>query len=227
VADGSRNQRRRTAPAGHGEASRPREDDPHIKLDGPARRLFSDDELRPLATMLQRSLANEEVRSSRRPVPSNGPDPFSSGDASLACSLRKSALRGSRASLSGGPRPTPAGPTVDAPTARKERPRMPAPRYPCNRKSRPPPAMVMGPRSGCSTPLRGKGAGGVFVVRASCDGLDVASVVERARRSLSRRSRRARSAAASPARYRRVRSSRGGIGPAARWRSARAGCRGG
>jgi hypothetical protein len=39
VADGSRNERRRTAPAGHREPVRPRDDNPHIKLDGPARRL--------------------------------------------------------------------------------------------------------------------------------------------------------------------------------------------
>ena len=49
------------APVGHREPERPREDNPYIKLDGPARRLFSDSDLEPLATMLRHSLANEVV----------------------------------------------------------------------------------------------------------------------------------------------------------------------
>ena len=49
------------APDGHREPGRPYGDNPYMKLDGPARRLFTDDELEPLATMLRHSLANEEV----------------------------------------------------------------------------------------------------------------------------------------------------------------------
>jgi hypothetical protein len=52
---------RRRAPRGHREPERPLDDNPHIKLDGPARRLFSDSELDPLASMLRQSLANEVV----------------------------------------------------------------------------------------------------------------------------------------------------------------------
>jgi hypothetical protein len=43
------------------EPERPRAGNPWIKLDGPTRRLFSDEELTPLASMLQHSLANEVV----------------------------------------------------------------------------------------------------------------------------------------------------------------------
>ena len=46
---------------GHREPERPHDDNPYIKLDGPTRRLFSDSELEPLATMLRHSLANEVV----------------------------------------------------------------------------------------------------------------------------------------------------------------------
>jgi len=57
MADRTRSERR--APVDHREPERPHEDNPHIKLDGPARRLFSDSELEPLATMLRHSLDNE------------------------------------------------------------------------------------------------------------------------------------------------------------------------
>ncbi len=49
------------APAGHREPERPRDDNPFIKLDGPAHRLFTDAQLEPLVSMLQHSLANEIV----------------------------------------------------------------------------------------------------------------------------------------------------------------------
>ena len=49
------------APRGHREPERPLDDNPYIKLDGPARRLFSDFELEPLASVLRQSLANEVV----------------------------------------------------------------------------------------------------------------------------------------------------------------------
>ena len=52
---------RRGAPEGHHEPTRPQEDNPYIKLDGPTCRLFSDSELEPLASMLRHSLANEVV----------------------------------------------------------------------------------------------------------------------------------------------------------------------
>jgi hypothetical protein len=51
----------RHAPMGHREPERPHADNPHVKLDGPARRLLTDTELEPLVTMLQRSLADEVV----------------------------------------------------------------------------------------------------------------------------------------------------------------------
>jgi hypothetical protein len=51
----------RRAPIGNREPERPHDDNPHIKLDGLGRRLFSDAELEPLAAMLQHSLANEVV----------------------------------------------------------------------------------------------------------------------------------------------------------------------
>ena len=49
------------APRGHREPERPLHDNPYIKLDGPARRLFADSELEQLASVLQHSLANEVV----------------------------------------------------------------------------------------------------------------------------------------------------------------------
>jgi len=49
------------APRGHREPERPLDDNPYIKLDGPAGRLFSDFELEPLASVLGQSLANEVV----------------------------------------------------------------------------------------------------------------------------------------------------------------------
>ena len=52
---------RRRAPMGHREPERPLDDNPYIKLDGPTRRLFSDSELGPLASMLRQGLANEVV----------------------------------------------------------------------------------------------------------------------------------------------------------------------
>src|ERR1700747_3167034 len=53
----------RRAPVGHREPERPLEDNPYVKLDGPAgRRLFSDGELEPLARTFQHSLANEVVK---------------------------------------------------------------------------------------------------------------------------------------------------------------------
>lgn len=51
----------RRASRGHWEPERPLDDNPYIKLDGPARRLFSDSELEPLVSMLRQSLANEVV----------------------------------------------------------------------------------------------------------------------------------------------------------------------
>jgi hypothetical protein len=60
MVDDTRSGQRR-APAGHREPERPHDDNPYIKLDGPARRLFSDSELEPLASMLRHSLANEVV----------------------------------------------------------------------------------------------------------------------------------------------------------------------
>ena len=59
MVDQTRSERR--APVGHREPERPHDDNPYIKLDGPARRLFTDAELEPLVTMLQHSLANEVV----------------------------------------------------------------------------------------------------------------------------------------------------------------------
>ncbi len=49
------------APVGHQALERPHDDNPHIKLDGPTRRLFDDSELEPLAAMIRHSLANEVV----------------------------------------------------------------------------------------------------------------------------------------------------------------------
>ena len=46
---------------GHREPCRPHDDNPYVKLDGPTRRLFTDAELDPLASMLRHSLANEIV----------------------------------------------------------------------------------------------------------------------------------------------------------------------
>ena len=48
-------------PWGTESPSRPPDDNPCIKLDGPTRRLFNDFELEPLAAMLRHSLANEVV----------------------------------------------------------------------------------------------------------------------------------------------------------------------
>jgi hypothetical protein len=48
-------------PPGHAAPERPREDNPHIKLDAPHARRFSEDELAPLSDMLRESLANESV----------------------------------------------------------------------------------------------------------------------------------------------------------------------
>ena len=61
MADDIRSEERWPAPVGHREPRRPEDDNPHIKLDGPTCRLFSDSELEPLASMLQHSLANEVV----------------------------------------------------------------------------------------------------------------------------------------------------------------------
>lgn len=51
----------RRAPIGHREPERPHDDNPYVKLDGPARRLFTDAELEPLASSLRHSLASEIV----------------------------------------------------------------------------------------------------------------------------------------------------------------------
>lgn len=51
----------RRAPAGNREPERPLDDNPYVKLDEPARRLFTDTELEPLARTFQHSLANEVV----------------------------------------------------------------------------------------------------------------------------------------------------------------------
>ena len=61
MGDDTRSDERRCAPAGHREPERPRDDNPYVKLDGPARRLFTDAELEPLERMLQHSLANDIV----------------------------------------------------------------------------------------------------------------------------------------------------------------------
>ena len=61
MVDDTRSEERRRAPAGHREPKRPHDDNPYIKLDGPARGLFSDSELEPLASMLRQSLANDVV----------------------------------------------------------------------------------------------------------------------------------------------------------------------
>ena len=60
MVDDTRRQEQR-APWGHREPARPHDDNPYVKLDGPARRLFTDAELEPLVSMLQHSLANEVV----------------------------------------------------------------------------------------------------------------------------------------------------------------------
>ena len=59
--DDTRGSARWRAPVGHRGADRPSDDNPYIKLDGAARRLFADAELEPLVSLLQRSLANEVV----------------------------------------------------------------------------------------------------------------------------------------------------------------------
>lgn len=59
--DDSRSGELRSAPPGHRDPERPRDDNPYIKLDGPTRRLFNDSELEPLTRMLQHSLAKEVV----------------------------------------------------------------------------------------------------------------------------------------------------------------------
>ena len=60
MVDDTRSEEQR-APWGHREPERPHDDNPYIKLDGPARSLFTDAELEPLAAMLRHSLANEVV----------------------------------------------------------------------------------------------------------------------------------------------------------------------
>jgi hypothetical protein len=50
-----------SAPRGHRKPCRPHDDNPYVKLDGPAGRLFTDAELEPLVSMLQHSLASEVV----------------------------------------------------------------------------------------------------------------------------------------------------------------------
>jgi hypothetical protein len=51
----------RRAPVGHRQPERPLDDNPYVELDRPARRLFTDAELEPLARTFQHSLANEFV----------------------------------------------------------------------------------------------------------------------------------------------------------------------
>jgi hypothetical protein len=60
MVDRTRSEQQR-APKGHRHSEWPRDDNPYAKLDGPTRRLFTDAELEPLASMLQHSLANEIV----------------------------------------------------------------------------------------------------------------------------------------------------------------------
>ena len=61
MVDDTRSAEHRRAPVGHREPERPLDDNPYVKLDGPARRLFTDAELEPLARTFQHSLANEVV----------------------------------------------------------------------------------------------------------------------------------------------------------------------
>jgi hypothetical protein len=58
----------RRAPIGHRVAERPLDDKPYVKRDGPGRRLFSDSELAPRASMLRHSwpTRSSTVTSTRR-----------------------------------------------------------------------------------------------------------------------------------------------------------------
>lgn len=60
VVDDTRREEQR-APTGHRQPERPDDDNPYVKLDGPTLRVFTDAELEPLVSLLQRSLANEIV----------------------------------------------------------------------------------------------------------------------------------------------------------------------